>query len=186
MGSGKSTVAAVFQCLGIPIYDADSETKKMYDRDKELQSKLIEEFGEAIYPHGRFDRQILNQILVQHPEKWEALNHIVHPLVRLHSEQWHQEQTSPYTLRESALLFEAGIEKEMDKIIVVTCPEPIRIHRVMLRSGLDEASIRSRMNKQFPEEGKRAKADYILINDDRQAILPQILSIHQALLEAST
>lgn len=182
MGSGKTTVASIFRCLGIPVYDADTETKKLYDGNEALKSKLISIFGEEIYPHGLFDRKKMNDILVQHPSEWNTLNDIVHPLVREHSKQWQKEQTSIYTIRESALLYEVGLEKEMDQVIVVTCPEHIRIERVMQRSHLDEQSIRTRMSKQQPESSKITKADYIIVNDGIQAILPQVLHIHHQLM----
>lgn len=181
MGSGKSTVASIFRCLGIPVYDADSETKKLYNNDSKLKSTLINTFGDAIYPDGVFNAKALNDILVREPEKWNVVNQIVHPIVREHSMRWQQKQGAVYTIRESALLYEVGLEKEMNKVIVVTCPEPIRIQRVVERSHLDEMSIRSRMSKQQPEEMKTAQADYVIVNDGSRAILPQVLDIHRQL-----
>jgi dephospho-CoA kinase len=141
-------------------------------------------FGESAYlPDGSLNRQLLSEVSFSNPLILNELNALVHPAVREDGERWHASQTGvPYTLKEAALLFESGNYKVLDKIIVVTAPQDLRIERVLLRGGLSREQIEKRMAAQMPEAEKAARADFIINNDGTQSLIPQVLSIHKHLL----
>ena len=182
IGSGKSTVCKIFATLGVPIYNADEEAKQLYNTDLELKEKMIEQFGKAIYPNGKFDRQVLREIVFKDDEKLTWLNSVVHPRVWLHATTWFEKQTHPYVIKEAALMIESGSYKQLDKLVAVVCPVHVRIQRVMQRDGLHEQAILDRIEKQVSEEIARAHADYVLVNDGKQAIIPQVMELHRTFL----
>lgn len=184
MGSGKSTVCSIFAELGIPIYDADSRAKWLMTNDATLKSEIIALLGNAAYDaHGQLNRAWVSQQVFHQPEKLTALNALVHPAVALDAQQWHIQQSGPYTLREAALLIESGSYKQLNQMIVVTAPENLRIQRVMQRDGLAEADVRARLSKQLPESEKVKLANFVVVNDGEHALTKQVLAIHQALLQ---
>lgn len=187
IGSGKSTVCRIFhEALGIPIFYADIWAKKLINYDPDLRKGIIDLFGaEAYTPDGAYNRPFVAKIAFSDPAKLAALNALVHPAVEAESLDWHQHQAElgcPYTLKEAALLVESGGYKHLDLMIVVTAPEALRIQRVMDRDRLTEEEVRARMRGQLPEEDKLKLADFILINDGLQMLLPQVWEIHQAIL----
>lgn len=182
IGSGKTTVCKVFETLGVPIYYADDRAKYLMHHNAELKAALIARFGEAIYKDGQLDRPYLAQQVFNNPKALQDLNSLVHPAVARDSEQWQQQQSSaPYTLKEAALLYEAGSYKQLDKIIVVTAPIEIRIQRVMDRDGVSRQQVINRIKNQMPEEEKVSLADFVIHNDGKQSLIDQIMSIHQQL-----
>lgn len=183
MGSGKSTACSIFASLGIPIYDADSRAKWLMTHDFQLRDELVKLLGEATYDKsGCLNRPWIAQQVFTNPNKLAQLNALVHPAVAADAQQWHAAQTSAYTLREAALLIESGSYKQLDKLIVVTAPEPIRVARVMQRDGLSATEVQARLSKQLPESEKEKLADFVIVNDGEQAISKQVRTIHQALL----
>lgn len=187
IGSGKSTACRIFhEALGIPIFYADIWAKKLINYDPDLRKGIIDLFGsEAYTPDGAYNRPFVAKIAFSDPAKLAALNALVHPAVEAESLEWHQHQAElscPYTLKEAALLVESGGYKHLDFMIVVTAPETLRIQRVMDRDRLTEEEVRARMRRQLPEEDKLKLADFILINDGLQMLLPQVWAIHQAIL----
>lgn len=185
IGSGKTTVCRIFQSLRVPIYYADDRAKILMAEDEQLKSELISHFGEGVYQEdGSLNRIWLAGQVFGDPLKLEQLNAIVHPAVGRDAEQWQlKHQSAPYTIKEAALLFEAGSYKKLDKIIVVTAPENLRIRRVMDRDHIDEGAVRQRMDRQWPQEKKAALADFIIENDGSKSLIPQVLEIHHKLLE---
>ncbi len=187
IGSGKSTVCRIFQeALGIPIFYADIWAKKLINYDPDLRKGIIDLFGaEAYTPDGAYNRPFVAKIAFADSAKLAALNALVHPAVETESLDWHQHQAElgcPYTLKEAALLVESGGYKHLDFMIVVTAPEALRMQRVMDRDRLTEEEVRARMRGQLPEEATLKLADFILINDGSQMLLPQVWEIHQAIL----
>jgi dephospho-CoA kinase len=116
------------------------------------------------------------------PEKLELLNSIVHPVVIQDAVDWANTQTSCYSLKEAALLFESGSYKTLDYTILVVAPEELRIERVMNRDGVSREEVLNRINKQMPEEEKRKLADFIIVNDGIQPLIPQLYEIHKQLI----
>ena len=182
IGSGKSTVAQVFEVLGIPVYYADDAAKKLMNEDPLLKEKLKIAFGEAVYTNGLLNRQVLSSIVFNDKEKLALLNSIVHPATILDAHKWMLGQSAPYVIKEAALLYESGSAKQLDKIIGVYAPAQLRIQRVMQRDSITEKEVLSRINKQMDEEEKMALCDYVINNNGEELVLPQVMKIHAMLL----
>lgn len=189
IGSGKSTVCRIFEtAFGIPVFDADQWAKQLILEDPALRKGILELFGpEAYTAEGAYNRAFVAQIVFSDPAKLAALNALVHPAVEQASRQWHLQQTQlgvPYTLKEAALLIESGGHRFLDFLIVVSAPEAIRIQRVMERDHVTEEQVRARIRGQMPEAEKLKLADFVLVNDGKQMLLPQIWEIHQKILRS--
>jgi dephospho-CoA kinase len=186
IGSGKTTVCRIFEQLGIPVYYADERAKALMVEEKRLIGKVKKLFGEEAYlPDGSLNRKWIADIVFQDAAKLEQLNAIVHPAVMNDGEKWHKRQRNlPYTIKESALLFEIGSEIFYDKTVAVYAPKEIRIQRAMQRDGLSRAAVEARMAKQMDDEKKAQIADYVIINDGEKLLMPQVLDIHRQLVEA--
>jgi dephospho-CoA kinase len=182
IGSGKSTVAKMFEVLGIPIYNADDAAKRLMNSDVALKQKLITQFGPKIYLSGVLNRPYLSEIVFNNPELLEQLNSIVHPATLADAAKWMQNQTAPYAIKEAALVFESGAHEHLDKIIGVFAPAELRIERVLARDNLTRDEIIMRMNKQINETIKMRLCDYVVINDEQQMLIPQVLKLHKTLL----
>ena len=182
IGSGKSTVAKVFEVLGIPVYYADDAAKKLMNEDKELKEKIKKEFGESIYKEEKLDRKKLADIVFASPEKLNLLNALVHPATLKDAETWMQKQTTPYCIKEAALIFESGVHEHLDYVIGVTAPAPLRILRTMQRDGITKEEVMARMDKQLDDSIKIKLCDFVIQNDEQEMILPQVLALHEKLL----
>lgn len=182
IGSGKSTVARMFQVLGIPVFDADKESKRLLEEEPATRAAVIEAFGEGIYPGGRLDRAALAAIVFNNADALATLNAISHPAVRRRFAHWVDDQRSPYVLVEAALLVDTGWYRNMDHLIVVTAPESLRVQRVMDRDGVPEVQVRARMHNQAGEAERLAVAESIIRNDGEELIIPQVLALHERLV----
>lgn len=183
MGSGKSTVAKVFEVLGIPVYYADDAAKKLMNEDEALKEKLIAVFGKEIYQDGILNRPHLSGLVFNNPEKLAQLNSIVHPATIADAESWMQQQHSPYAIKEAAILFESGANKYVDKVIGVYAPIQLRINRVIQRDNSTEEAVTARMNRQMEEDKKMNLCDYVITNDEQELVIPQVLKIHELLMK---
>jgi dephospho-CoA kinase len=186
IGSGKSTVAKVFEVLGIPVYYADDAAKRLMNEDEALKQQLIEHFGTATYVDGKLNRQHIAALVFNNKEKLELLNSLVHPATIADAQKWFALQTASYVIKEAALLFESGTAEGLDKVIGVYAPETIRLKRVMDRDGVNAEEVKRRMNNQIAETVKMRLCDFIINNNEQQAVLPQVLQLHAQLLELST
>ncbi len=188
MGSGKTTVCHIFETLGIPVYYADDRAKALMVEHEDLIKGIKNLFGEAAYfPNGTLNRKHISDIAFHNPLILNQLNALVHPAVWLDGEAWHKAQPqAPYTLKEAALLFESGGNFLLDKIITVVAPLETRIARVLLRGGgtLARSDVEARMAKQLPDDEKIKQSDFVIWNDGGQALIPQVLAIHQALIKS--
>jgi dephospho-CoA kinase len=183
IGSGKSTVCKIFETLGIPIYYADDRAKYLMSHDPDLIAGIIDLFGPEAYlePH-LLNRAHIAQVAFNDKDKLSQLNALVHPAVGRDGLEWQSAQKDvPYTLKEAALLYESGSYRSLDKIIVVTAPLELRIERVMARDGVKREDIEARISKQMPEAEKVSLADFVVYNDGEQALIPQVMNIHQQL-----
>ena len=186
IGSGKSSVCKIFEVLGVPVYYADDRAKALMIHNNELVAGIKAHFGEEAYKNGQLDRTYLADQVFNNKKALAALNGLVHPAVAKDAALWHKEHLSaPYTLKEAALLFEAGSYKQLDKIIVVTAPKAVRIARVMQRDGVTAEQVEARMNNQWTEEQKVALADYIITNDGQHELIDQVLQLHKELLKVA-
>lgn len=191
IGSGKSIASRLFHALGAPVYDADTRARWVMENDKVLRSELLAAFGPDTYDAaGRLNRAALAGIVFNNPARLAQLNGLVHPHVGTDFERWaaaQQQAGHAYVLKEAALLFEAGSYKQLDRIITVFAPLAVRTARVLRRdpqrSAADVAAI---MAKQLSEEEKMQRADYVLMNDDAQPLLPQVQTMHATFSAAGT
>lgn len=185
IGSGKSMVSRIFELMGVPVYDADDAAKRLMNRDEELKKAIKENFGEEIYKEGRLDRKLLASIVFNDPRKLELLNSLVHPATIRDAESWVEKQSAPYIIKEAAIMFESGVNKMMDYVVGVSAPEELRIERVMKRDGVSRKEVLRRMQRQMDEDKKMNLCDFILVNDEKQLLIPQVLELHQKLLKLS-
>ncbi|MCY4780187.1 dephospho-CoA kinase [Sphingobacterium sp. UT-1RO-CII-1] len=187
IGSGKSYVAKVFKALGVPFYDADKEAKLIMNNSHIIANELIDAFGHQVYTaEGQLDRKFLGEIVFKDTAKLKMLNEIVHPVVIQHGEEWAEKQTFAYSLREAALLFESGSYKQLDYTVLVLAPLELRLQRVMLRDGVSREQVEDRISKQMSDEDKHLLADFVLINDEKTALLSQVLALHEKFMSKSS
>jgi dephospho-CoA kinase len=185
IGSGKSLVCKIFQQLGIPIYDADSHAKDLMTTDGILISAIKKEFGDLSYNEdGGLNRTYLAAHVFNNEKKLELLNSLVHPRVAEDFTKWVQRHNGfEYVIKEAALLFESGSHQSLDKIIVVRADEKTRIERVSKRDAHRTVEqIKAIVGKQMPEDEKLQRADYIIVNDGTQLVIPQVLQLHAEFL----
>ncbi len=185
IGSGKTTVAKIFMLLGIPVFDADSHAKQIMNTNNAIKKELMAAFGKDIYSNEILDRKKLANIVFKDEKKLGLLNSIVHPHTIKASEDWAKQQYSKYVIKEAALLFESGSNKELDCIIGVLSPKKIRIERVIARDNSSKKEVELRIDKQQDEEITKKFCDYTILNDDEHLVIPQVLAIHQILLNNS-
>jgi dephospho-CoA kinase len=183
IGSGKTSVCMVFKTLGIPVYDADTQAKRLMDTDPELKASLQGYFGNSIYCDGTLDRRRMAEIIFNDKTALEKVNNWVHPAVVRDFESWRTRQTSPYVLEEAAIIFESNMAHRFDRVILVTAPNTIRIERVCARDHVTSEAVRERMANQWPEEKKIPLADYFIFNDRTCLVTPQVMEIHRHLLK---
>jgi len=185
IGSGKSTVAKVFEVLGIPVYYADDAAKRLMNEDEELKANIQLQFGNEVYANGLLDRKRLAEMVFTSPEKLTRLNALVHPATLQDAERWMQQQHTPYAVKEAALIFESGAHEHLDYVIGVTAPAPIRIQRTMHRDGISREEVIARMNKQMDESIKMKLCDFVIRNNEQEMLLPQVLELHKKLQQLS-
>lgn len=149
-----------------------------------LINGIKKEFGNLSYhTDGTLNRKHISEAAFGHPEKLKALDALVHPRVAENYSQWVSEQSYPYVIKEAALLYEAGSYRTLDKILVVSAPEHLRVKRVLARDpNRSEQMVRDIIGNQMPESEKTGKADFVVVNDESRLVIPQILQLHQRFL----
>lgn len=187
IGSGKTTACKIFeQKYNVPIYYADDRAKWLMNNDEKLKEQLKTTFGSLVYDAtGKLDRAYLADIVFNDKSKLDILNGIVHPAVFEDGAKWQAEQQAMghrYTLKEAALLFETGSYLTLDKIIVVSAPEDLRIQRVMARDNISREEVLARINKQMPQAEKEKMADFVIVNTDMDSLYEQVEKIHKSLV----
>ena len=183
IGSGKTTVSTLFEAFGIPVYYADNEAKRLMNTNGEIIRAIIDLLGTESYVDGNLNRKHIADKIFTNPEIRTALNNIVHPFTIADSERWMMEQTTPYVLKEAALIFESGADKHLDFVIGVNCPEDIRIERIMKRDHLDKNAALARIKGQMDEKEKMNKCHFIINNNEENFLTTQVLELHHVLLE---
>ncbi|MBL7771214.1 MAG: dephospho-CoA kinase [Flavipsychrobacter sp.] len=183
IGSGKSMVAKVFEHLGIPVYNADTAAKSLMKNDPALRASITELFGPEAYLNGTLNRFYISSLVFKDRSKLEALNALVHPATIKYGKDWMNRQTTPYAIKEAALIFESGTQNELDYVIGVYAPQALRIHRVMQRDNVTREQVLQRMANQIEESVKMRLCDFVVVNDDQQLVLPQVLALHEKFLK---
>lgn len=181
IGSGKTTVAKLFSELGIPLFIADDEAKKLMNNDEEVIAKLISLFGNEAYKNNTLNRAYISEQVFKNKQLLEALNNIVHPAVQKKFESWYKKQDAPYVLYEAAILIEKGRTEYFDKIILVTASKKERIERVKKRDQISEDQIKQRMNNQWSDDKKEKFADFVIKNSILDKTKENVLFIHNFL-----
>ncbi len=181
IGSGKSTIAKAFAALGIAVFNSDEQAKALIATDAQVKERIIAAFGEEAYHNGEYNHAYIAQIVFNNSEKLAILNGIVHPALAKYFKRWAKEQTSPYVLKEAAILFESGSYKDCDYIITVTAPEQLRIARVMARDHCTEAQVRARMAQQWTDDQRIALSDAVIENIDLEKAKKQVKRINNEL-----
>lgn len=186
IGVGKSTVCQIFSCLGVPIYDADQRAKALYSENIKLQKQLIQKYGTAIYKNGAINTELLGKIIFTDKKELQWLNALVHPLIFEDYKHWcQQNEDAIYTIKEAAIMFESGSDKNVDAVIGVFSPEALRMERIMARDGSVEEEIRSRMSKQMPQEDLLGRCQFYIHNDSENSLISQVIGLHKTFIEPS-
>ena len=181
IGSGKSTIAKAFAALGIAVFNSDEQAKALIATDAQVKERIIAAFGEEAYHNGEYNRAYIAQIVFNNSEKLAILNGIVHPALAEYFKQWAKAQTSPYVLKEAAILFESGSYKDCDYIITVTAPEEVRIARVMARDHCTETQVRARMAQQWSDAQRIALSNAVIENIDLEKAKKEVRRINNEL-----
>lgn len=183
IGSGKSTVAKILIAEGVPVYIADEKSKYLLDNDTNVISAVSQEFGREIYISGIADRKLLASIVFDNPERLAKLNSILHPAVERDFEQWaKQYQGVPYVIEESAILFESNAHRNMDFIVTVSAPEEVRIERATRRDNCSREAVAARIKNQMSDQQREQGADFVIVADNKKLLIPQVLELHNKLI----
>ena len=164
IGSGKSTVCRLLADMGVPVYDSDARAKVLMNDSEALRTALIEAFGEECYNAEGLNRPYLASRVFGDAEALAQLNAIVHPAVREDFRAWADVQSSRYVVLESAILFEAGFENEVDTTLAVLAPLEERVRRTAERDGVDRESVLKRIAHQISDEELHRRANRTLVN----------------------
>ena len=190
IGSGKTTVARIFQALGVPRFDADKAAHQIYSNNASVRNAIIDRFGEVVAVRNQggeardINRKELGKLAFNEEDGLEFLNKLVHPAVREAFEVWLMAlpRTTPYVLRESAILFESGSDKGCDVVLTISTDEEERINRVLKRDGAGDQSARQiimgKFNAQLSEQKRLENSDHVIYNNDEDRILPQVEKLH--------
>ena len=177
IGSGKSIICSVIEKIGFPVFYSDKEAKEILVSDQEVINRLSSLIGESLYKDGVFHKEILANKIFKEPSIKEKVNSIIHPKVRERFSNWTDTQNSSLVFNEAAILFETGMYRIYDATVLVTAPESTRINRAMKRDRTSKEAVEDRIKNQWSDEQKKKLADYIIINDDKTPVIPQLEKI---------
>ena len=179
IGSGKSTVCELLRDRGVAVYDSDSRAKQLMAESEALREQLIAAFGAECYNAEGLNRTFLASKVFGNEEALQQLNSIVHPAVRIDFQTWAEQQQSPYVVLESAILFEAGFETEVDATLAVMAPMPMRLERTMARDGVDKESVMRRLEHQLSDDELHRRASRTIVNINREYLEGDIEQLHK-------
>lgn len=176
IGSGKSTVARIFEEFNIPVYYADDRAKWLMNQPV-LRKKITQLFGAEAYKNNLLDRSFLANVVFKNRDALKALNAVVHPVVGADFKQWCEHQQSEIVLKEAAILIESGAIETVDEVVVVTAPAKVRMERVMNRDGVSEQQVVDRLNNQMTDAQRLEYASYVIDNGGEKMLIPQVKQI---------
>lgn len=175
IGSGKSVVSKLLQLMGVPVYIADVESKRLTETDPDIRAALISLLGDEVYQDGKLNRPLLASYIFGNKDNLTMVNGIIHPRIKDDFRRWAQSHSSyPIVGIEAAILIEAGFTEDVDQVVLVYAPQEIRLRRAVSRDACAAEQIQQRMRNQMPDEDKMAFAHHIIYNDDKQALIPQL------------
>lgn len=174
IGSGKSFICNLFEKKGIPVFYSDDETKKLYN-DSVIKRKITNRFGDELYSNdGTLNKKLLGSLIFGNDDNLKFIEDLLYPALFQRFNEWCENQTTPFVLFESAILFEKNLTNRFDKIIFISAPENIRIQRVIYRDKCTVDAVRSRMKLQWSDEIKIPKADYVIVHDGNDDIEKEV------------
>ncbi len=170
IGSGKSTLCALLAARGAAVYDTDLEARRLMEHDAVVVAGVKRLFGEDVYRDGRLDRKKLAAEVFPHPERLQQLNALVHPAVKADFDRWCGEQKGDYVAIESAILFESGLDTQVDRTVAVLAPLELRLERACRRDGADPEAVRRRIAAQMSDDELARRADIVVVNIRREEL----------------
>ena len=181
IGSGKSTVSKIFEVLGLKIYQSDDMAKYLMENDNKLISSIINYFGEESYINGKINKEYISKNVFYDTEKLKTINNLVHPVVINYFKKWCLiNKNEKILIKEAALLFESKSYKELDFIIYVYAEKKLRISRILKRdSHRTKDQIEHIINSQLTDKESFEKADYILENNEKSLLLPEVIDLYE-------
>lgn len=183
IGSGKTTVSRIFEVIGIPVFHADAEAKKLYFKE-EVKEKVLRAFGSAVFTNGNVDFKKLAQLIFSDSQHLTTINNIIHPLVFKSFNIWLESKSyQPYVLHEAAIIFENDLQSRFDAIINVSADPEARLQRVVDRDGSDKESVNKRINNQMSDFRKSELSNYVIYNNYDDMLIPQVLKVHKELIK---
>jgi dephospho-CoA kinase len=185
IGSGKTTVCRIFRVLGVPVFVADTVARDIMENEPEIRATISQIAGKDLYTTGTLDRKELARIIFNRPELLRKVNGAVHPAVLKRFGEWADTSTVPYVIMESAILFEAGADALVDRVVTISAPVEERISRVMGRNDLTREEVIRRINNQLEDEEREEQSFYVINNSDNEMIIPEILKIHEDMIRLS-
>ena len=183
IGSGKTTVAKEFAALGVPIYIADDEAKRLMQKSKVIKRKLIQLFGDNAYVNNQLNKPLIADFIFNDKSYLDKMNAIVHPKVAKHFKKWVSKQNAPYVIKEAAILFENKGHKQCDFVITVTAPINLRIARLLNRDATTLEKIEAIMKNQWNDEDRIKLSDFVIDNSTLENMREQVFQIHQKILQ---
>jgi dephospho-CoA kinase len=180
IGSGKTTVARLFAQLGAAVFYSDQAAKDAYFFPH-IKERVIALMGNDAYQHNQLNRPYISARVFGDAALLAALNNIIHPEVGVLFRSFAEINRQRLVIKESALLFEAGITGELETIIVVSAPDELRKQRVISRDGVTREEVELKMKSQIPQEEKVRRATHVILNDERSLLIPQVERLYSAL-----
>jgi len=178
IGSGKSIVSEVMKVMNIPVYNADEASKNILKTNMSVQEQLRETLGESIFSGGELNKAQMASLIFNNPDLLAKVNAIIHPAVFDDFERWcNNHRNQAIVACEAAIIFESGMNRFLDYVIMVSAPIQLSVERAMQRDNVTEQQIMTRIKNQLPDEEKIKLADFTVINDNRQAVIPQVREI---------
>ena len=185
IGSGKTTVASMFESYGIPVYNSDERAKELMVKSVDLVNGIKSLLGDDAYKDGEINREYVAGKVFGDQDLLHSLNGLVHPAVRSDFKNWVSEQHAPYVIQEAAILFENGTYDQFDSMILVTAPKMVRLERIMQRDRESEDNILARMSHQWEDVKKIPLAHFVIENTDLEKTHTEVRKIHEKLSELS-
>ena len=185
IGSGKTIASKIFEILGIPVYQADAAAKSLMESNPILKNQLIEHFTENAFVDGKLNRKYIADIIFNDKEKLHLINSLVHPYTIQDGIEWMKKQTTPYAIKEAALIFESGTQSNFDYIIGISSPQSMRLNRTIKRDNTNRELILEKMEHQLDEQVKMKLCDFVLQNDEKTLLTTQVIAVHEKLIALS-
>ena len=185
IGSGKTIASKIFEILGIPVYQADAAAKSLMESNPILKNQLIEHFSENAFVDGKLNRKYIADIIFNDKEKLHLINSLVHPYTIQDGIEWMKKQTTPYAIKEAALIFESGTQSNFDYIIGISSPQSMRLNRTIKRDNTIRELILEKMEHQLDEQVKMKLCDFVLQNDEKTLLTTQVIAVHEKLIALS-